>query len=164
MGKRELIALLNLSSWCLVMVERLFLAVPRGCLQFVIVVFPDHTHLLFFSVNMGPVQPPQRKGRIPQYARNKLVELQSCFDELEQRGVFKKPEDVGINVEYVNPSFLVKKPSGGHRLVPAFTDVGQDWAVETTPGFNRLKPPRSICPKVVNTGQYESEWSIEIFK
>ena len=47
MGKRELIALLNLSSWCLVMVERLFLAVPRGCLQFVILVFPDHTHLLF---------------------------------------------------------------------------------------------------------------------
>ena len=29
------------------MVERLFLAVPHGCLQFVIVVFPDHTHLLF---------------------------------------------------------------------------------------------------------------------
>ena len=47
MGKRELIALLNLSSWCLVMVERLFFAVPRGCLQFVIVVFLDHTHLLF---------------------------------------------------------------------------------------------------------------------
>ena len=45
MGKRELIVLLNLSSWCLVMVERLFLVVPWGCLQFVIVVFPDHTHL-----------------------------------------------------------------------------------------------------------------------
>ena len=49
MGKRELDALLNLSSWCLVMVERLFLTVPWGCLQFVIVVFPDHTHLLFLS-------------------------------------------------------------------------------------------------------------------
>ena len=49
MGKRELVALLNLSSWCLVMVERLFLAVPRGCLQFVIVVFPGHTHLLFLT-------------------------------------------------------------------------------------------------------------------
>ena len=49
MGKRELIALLNLSSWCLVMVERLFLAVPRDCLQFVSVVFPDHTHLLFLT-------------------------------------------------------------------------------------------------------------------
>ena len=47
MGKRELIALLILSSWCLVMVERLFLAVPRGCLQFVIVVFPDYPYLLF---------------------------------------------------------------------------------------------------------------------
>ena len=31
------------------MVERLFLAVPRGCLQFVIVVYPDHTHLLFLT-------------------------------------------------------------------------------------------------------------------
>ena len=53
MGKRELIALLNLSSWCLVMVERLFLTVPRGCLQFVIVVFPDHTHLLFLLTNQS---------------------------------------------------------------------------------------------------------------
>ena len=34
-------------------VERLFLAVPRGCLQFVIVVFPDHTHLLFFYAGGG---------------------------------------------------------------------------------------------------------------
>ena len=47
MGKRELVALLILSSWCLVMVGRLFLAVPWSCLRFVIVVFPDHTHLLF---------------------------------------------------------------------------------------------------------------------
>ena len=53
MGKRELFALLNLSSWCLVMVERLFLAVPWGCLKFVIVAFPDHSHLLFsFSLNI----------------------------------------------------------------------------------------------------------------
>ena len=50
MGKRELVALLNLSTWCLVMVEWLFLAVPWGCLRFVIVVFPDHTHLLFLCV------------------------------------------------------------------------------------------------------------------
>ena len=48
-GKRELVALLDLSSWCLVMVERLFLAVPWGCLRFVIVIFPDHTHLLLLT-------------------------------------------------------------------------------------------------------------------
>ena len=48
--KEEIIVSINtLKAWCLVMVERLFLAVPGGCLQFVIVVFPDHTHLLFFT-------------------------------------------------------------------------------------------------------------------
>ena len=48
MRKRELVALLSLSSRCLVIVVWLFLAVPWGCLQFAIVVFPDHTHLLRF--------------------------------------------------------------------------------------------------------------------
>ena len=49
MGKREreLVALLGLSSWCLVIVVWLFLAMPWVCLRFVIVVFPDHTFLLF---------------------------------------------------------------------------------------------------------------------
>ena len=57
MGKREQVDLLNLSSWCLMMVGWLFLAVPRGCLQFVIVVFPDHTHLLFFESRKELDQP-----------------------------------------------------------------------------------------------------------
>ena len=48
MGKRELVALLNLSSWCLVIVEWRFLALLRDCLRFAIVVFPDHTHLQYF--------------------------------------------------------------------------------------------------------------------
>ena len=38
-----------LSSWLLVIVVWLFLVVPRVCLRFVIVVFPDHTH--YFSVS-----------------------------------------------------------------------------------------------------------------
>ena len=52
MGKRELVALLNLSCWCLVMVERFFLAVSWGCLQFVIVVFPDIITYYFFIYNL----------------------------------------------------------------------------------------------------------------
>ena len=52
MGKRELVALLSLSSWCFVIFVRLFLAVPWVCLRFVIVVFPDHTHLLFLKLNI----------------------------------------------------------------------------------------------------------------
>ena len=47
MGKREMVALHSLFSWCLVIVVWLFLAVPRVCLQFVIVIFPEHTHSLF---------------------------------------------------------------------------------------------------------------------
>ena len=49
MWKRELVALLSWSSWCLMIFVRLFLAVPWVCLQFVNVVFPDHTQLLFWS-------------------------------------------------------------------------------------------------------------------
>ena len=49
MGKRELVALFCLSSWCLVIVVWLFLTAPWVCLHFVIVVFPDHTHLLFLG-------------------------------------------------------------------------------------------------------------------
>ena len=48
MEKRELIALLSLSSWCLVIVVWLFLAMTWVCLQFLIVVFPGHTHLIIF--------------------------------------------------------------------------------------------------------------------
>ena len=52
MGKRELVALLYLSSWCLVVVEWLFLLVPWGYLRFMIVVFLDHTHLLLLFFYM----------------------------------------------------------------------------------------------------------------
>ena len=47
--KRELVALLLLSFGCLVAVYVLwlFLTVPWLCLHCVIVVFSDHTHLLF---------------------------------------------------------------------------------------------------------------------
>ena len=41
-GKRELVALLGLSSWCLVIVVWLFLTMPGGCLQFVIVIYPEY--------------------------------------------------------------------------------------------------------------------------
>ena len=54
MGKRELVALLNVSSWCLVMVEWLFLVVPWGCLWFVIVVFPDHYSLTISNSKIIP--------------------------------------------------------------------------------------------------------------
>lgn len=99
------------------------------------------------KVNMGPVEPPQRKGRLPQYARNKLEELQQKFDELEGIGVFRRPEDVDISVEYLNPSFLVKKSNGGFRLVTAFADVGR-----------YSKPQPSLMPDVDSTLRLIAQW------
>ena len=40
---------------------------------------------------------------------------------MEQKGVFARPEDTVVIVENVSPSFLVRKPSGGHRLVTTFS-------------------------------------------
>ena len=98
-------------------------------------------------VNMGPVQPPQRKRRVPHYNRDKLVELQDKFDRLEELGVFKRPEDIGIDVEYLNSSFLVKKPSGGFRLVIAFSEVGR-----------YSKPQPALLPDVDSTLRQIGQW------
>ena len=57
----ELVALLSLSSWCLVIVVWLFLVVPWVCLRFVFVVFP-HTNLLFFSGSVGKALDWDSKG------------------------------------------------------------------------------------------------------
>ncbi|KAK3105126.1 hypothetical protein FSP39_017698 [Pinctada imbricata] len=99
------------------------------------------------KVNMGPVLPPQRKGRIPQYSRNQLEELQRKFNELEEHGIFRKPEDVDVTVEYLNPSFLVKKGNGTYRLVTAFTEVGR-----------YSKPQPSLMPDVDSTLRKIGQW------
>ena len=53
--KRKLVSLLLLSYACLVIVYVLWLfhTVPWVCLQFVIVVFADQTHLLFASFDIN---------------------------------------------------------------------------------------------------------------
>lgn len=74
------------------------------------------------KIDMGPTQPPQRKGRLPPYSTEKLQILQDRCNELEALRVLRKPEEINITVEYLNPSFLVSKPNGWHRLVAAFED------------------------------------------
>ena len=98
-------------------------------------------------VNMGPTLPPQQKGRLPSYNRDTMDELQNKFDELESAGVFAKPEDVQVNVEYLNISFLVRKPSGGSRLVTSFGQVGRF-----------CKPSPSLMPSVDGVLQDISRW------
>ena len=76
-------------------------------------------------VNIGSAKPPTRKLNVPNYCPKSMQLLQDKFDELERDGVFARPEDLHVVVEHVSPSFLVKKPSGGHRLVTAFTSIGE---------------------------------------
>ena len=88
-------------------------------------------------INMSASLPPQRKGRVPMYNRTNLELLQTKIDELYKQGVFARPEEINITAEYVSPSFLVAKSSGGHRLVTAFTELGQ-----------YTKPQPALMPKI----------------
>ena len=102
-------------------------------------------------VNMGKVEPPQRKGKLPQYSRDKLGIVQDHFDKLEALGVLAKPESIGVNVEYLNPSFLVKKSDQSHRLVTAFTEVGR-----------YCKPQPTLLPTVDSTLRSIANWKFLI--
>ena len=99
------------------------------------------------SVNIESILPPQRKGRIPQYDKSKLQELQLKCDELEKLGVLRKPDAIGVRVEYLNPSFLIKKASGGHRLVTAFSEVAK-----------YARPQPSLMPDIDTTLRLIANW------
>ena len=104
---------------------------------------------------MGPMEPPQRWGHLRQYAKGKLVQQQ--FDELQQLGVFKHPEDVGVSVEYLNPSFLVKKPSGSFRLVTIFADVGRYSTPQPSlmPNVDSVSPNGSLIVTDLRSAFYQ---------
>ena len=80
-----------------------------------------------------------------------MIALQSKFDELENAGVFVKPEQVNVSVEYLNLSFLVNKTNGGHRLVTSFGEVGR-----------YSKPQPSLMPQVDNVLRDITKWKFII--
>ena len=87
-------------------------------------------------LNIGPVEPPPMKGKLPLYGQNDFQTLQNMADELERLGVLGKPEDYGITVKHVSPSFLVKDAkSGKTRLVTAFNSLSP---------YVRLPPTASV--------------------
>jgi hypothetical protein len=56
-----------------------------------------------------------------------------------------------LSVEYINPSFLAKKPSGGYRLVTAFADVDR-----------YSKPQPSLMPDVDSILRSVTQWKYVI--
>jgi len=87
--------------------------------------YNDQSGHIRANINIGPVEPPPRKEKLPLYNHGNLQQLQIEADKLEEMGVLAKPEDVGVQVKFVSPSFLVKKPNGGFRFVTAFNNLGQ---------------------------------------
>ena len=97
---------------------------------------------------MGPSPPPQQKGRVPFYGRDNLVELQEKMDVLTQKGVFCRPQEIGVTVENVNPSFLVRKQdSNDKRLVTDFGSIA---------GYCRPTP--TLMPDVETTLRQIASW------
>ena len=103
----------------------------------------------FVEVNMGNTLPPQHKGRIPFYGRSNLQELQDKLDELTEKGVFARPQDLGITVENISPSFLVRKPSNPQqkRLVTDFGGIA-----------TYCRPTPSLMPKISSVLQTIASW------
>ena len=71
------------------MVERLFLAVPWGCLRFVIVVFPDHTHLLFFIWDFGKLPFPSHLGKY-------IIKIGKISTKIHEIGKIKAIFELGM--------------------------------------------------------------------
>ena len=109
--------------------------------------YNDASGVIRARVNIGNSVPPSRKLKVPMYSNNNLQDLQNKFDELEKLGVFSRPEDIGVVVEHVSPSFLVRKNSGGTRLVTAFNSIGQ---------YAKILP--SVMPSVDDTLRTIAKW------
>ena len=96
----------------------------------------------YVHVNIGPNKPPQRNGHVPFYGDEGLKELQDKFDNMKQRGMLSRPEEVGVIIENVNPSFMVNKqpPSLDKRLVTDFKSIA-----------SYCRPSPSLLPDVETT-------------
>ena len=116
--------------------------------------YNGHSGPCYVQVNVGPNPPPQHKGRTPPfYGDDGLQELQEYFDDLQSRGILSRPEEIGVTVENINPSFLVNKPppSTKKRLVTDFKSI-KDYC----------RPSPSLLPNIEATIRRISRRKYEI--
>lgn len=113
--------------------------------------YNDNSGRLRASVNIGRVEPPTVKARLPDYDDETMNRLQIKCDELEEAKVLAKPEDLGITVEHVNPSFLVTKPDGTDRYVTSFMGLAA-----------YAKPPPSRVTTCESVLRFLAKWKYVI--
>lgn len=112
--------------------------------------YNGHSGPCHVKVNVGSNPPPQTKGRVPFYSDTGLQELQDYFDDLERRGILSRPEEVGVTVENIHPSFLVRSATK-KRLVTDFKSIA-----------NYCRPSPSLLPSCETTIRRFSAWKIVI--
>ena len=153
----------TLSSWCLVVVERLFLAVPRGCLQFVIVVFPDHTHLLLWRSRESNLRPPVYKTyRFIPFTTEKSVIM--CFCGRVHWLYQYWPELPKAQPVVVLVLQRLRRRGNGLKSHP--TDWEKPWIEPATPGLQDigLSPtPRRLLKSVIMNEVFYCSWRQYIY-
>ena len=76
------------------------------------------------SINFSAIPPPTIRAHLPKYSQDMMEILAKKMDKLEDWGVLKKPEDIGVVPEFVVPSMLMPKPEKDEwRLVTDFTPL-----------------------------------------
>ena len=74
------------------------------------------------SINFSVQPPPTVRAHLPKYSHDMMKILAAKMDKLEQWGVLRKPEELGVVPEFVVPSMLTPKPERDEwRLVTDFT-------------------------------------------
>ena len=76
------------------------------------------------SINFSNTPPPSVRAHLPKYSHDMLTIMGKKMDQLEEWGVLRKPEDLGIVPEFVLASMLQPKPEQNDwRLVTDFTPL-----------------------------------------
>ena len=110
--------------------------------------YNGHSGKLKARILFGSTVPPAKKLHAPSYGKENLQLLQDKFDQLESQKVVGRPEEYDVEVEHVSPSFLVRKSSGGYRLVTAFTALSS---------YTKTLP--TLMPTVEDMLRTISEWN-----
>ena len=118
------------------------------------------------SIGLGPSRPPPTKPMLPLYPQTNMVALQEEADKLEALGVLGRPEDLGIEVKFTSPSFLVNKPDGTYRFVTAFNELGHYTTVLPTssPTSDDVLRRLSAYKYIVKTDLTKSFFQIPLTK
>ena len=128
--------------------------------------YNDHSGRIRAHFGIGDVQPPPQKGKLPFYSQSNMLLLQEEADKLEALGVLGKPEDIGVEVKYVSPSFLRTKTSGGVRFVTAFNNLCRYSRVPPTNSMSCNEIIRRLAPwkYIIQTDLTKSYYQIQVSK